>query len=198
MSFDGGISIPCIHTSSLISNSAKAIGSLDIALPFKNPTSVTSADSDKSFIATDEGEVDHSSSEDEAVVEAPPNLPYANKFPLLHSLFLSKSGCNLFDRLLNEIARFCEGTEINFKHANNTESTMAIVLEFRTLDKYKKHLKGDSSVLDTIIRAITWYSRCQNDEAAEALLMALYHKWEEPFINVAVREGVANGTPPQE
>lgn len=196
-SLDGDISIPRIRTSSLSSNLAKAIGSLDIALPFKKSTSVTSADSDESSIATDEGEVDDSSSEDEAVVEAPPNLPDANKFPLLHSLFLSKSGCNLFDRLLNEITRFCEGTEINFKRGNNTDSTMAIVPEFRTLDKYEKHLKGDSSVLDTIIRAITRHSRCQNDEAAEAILKALYHKWEEPFINVAVREGVANGFPPK-
>jgi translation initiation factor 2 alpha subunit (eIF-2alpha) len=74
---------------------------------------------------------------------------------------------------------------------------MAIVPEFRTLDKYKKHLKGNSSVLDTIIRAITRHTKCQNNEAAEALLMALYHKWDEPFIAVAVRQGVANGIPPR-
>jgi hypothetical protein len=118
------------------------MGSFDIALPFKKSTSITSADSDESSLSTDEGEVDDASSEHEAVVQPLLNLPDANKFPLLHSLFLSKSVCNLFDRLLNEITRFSEGTKKNFKCGNNTESTMAIVPEFRTLDKYEKHLKG--------------------------------------------------------
>ncbi len=50
-SFDGDISIPRFRTSSLSSNLAKAIGSLDIALPFKKSTFVNSADSDESSIA---------------------------------------------------------------------------------------------------------------------------------------------------
>jgi hypothetical protein len=197
LSFDGDISIPRIHKSSPSSTLAQAMGSLDIALQFKKSTSITSADSDESSISTDEGEIDDTSPENEVVVEPPLNIPIANQFLLLHSLFLSKSGCNLFDRLLNEITRFSEGTEIKFKRGNNTESTMAIVPEFRTLDKYKKHIKGDSSVLDKIIRAITRHTKCQNDEATKVVLMALYHKWEETFITVAVKQGVSNGIPPR-
>jgi hypothetical protein len=122
-SFDGNISIPCIHPSSLSSTLAQAMGSLDIALPFKKPTSITSADSDESSLSTDEEEVDDASSEHEAVVEPLLNLPDANKFPLLHSLFLSESVCNLFDRLLNEITRFNEGTKI----ISSVETTLKVL-----------------------------------------------------------------------
>jgi DNA topoisomerase VI subunit B len=37
------------------------------------------------------------------------------------------------------------------------------------------NLKANPSVIDAIIRAIAWKSKCQNDEAAKALLMVLYY-----------------------
>lgn len=192
---------PRIRTSSLSRTLAKAVGSLDLALPFTKSSFTSCDDEDESSTSTDNDEEDNgtssSSLELEAVVEPPLNLPDPNKFPLLHSLFLSNPGCNLFDRLLNEITRLNESTELKFKRGNNTEGTMIIVPAFRGLDNYEKHLKGNESVIDSLLNAITRHSKCQNEEAAEALLMALYHKCEEPFISVAVRKGVANGIPPK-
>jgi hypothetical protein len=73
-----------------------------------------------------------------SVVALPVNLPDASKFPLLHSLFSTNSGHNLYDRLLNEITRFNEGAEINFKHGNNTKGTLVAVPAFQTWEKYEK------------------------------------------------------------
>jgi len=191
----GDITIPRICTSSLSRTLAKVVGSLDVALLFEKAAAETSADNeDESSTSSDEEEIDDtSSSEDE--VEPPLNLPDPNKFLLLHSLFLSNPGCNLLDRLLHEISGLSVGTELKFKRGNNMEGTMAIVPAFRSLEKYEKHLKGNSSLLDSVLNAITWHSKCQNDEAAKVLLMVLYHKCKEPFISVAVRQGVANGIP---
>ena len=81
-------------------------------------------------------------------------MPDASKFPLLHSLFSTNPGHNLYDRLLNEITSYNEGTEIKFKHGNNTEGTLVAVPAFRTSKKYEKHVKADSSLIDVIIKAI--------------------------------------------
>jgi hypothetical protein len=109
---------------------AKAMGSLDLMLPFKKHLSVTS-DSESSVLSS-EDEVDtESEDEDGELVPLPLNLPDAHKFPLLHSMFLSNpSGCNLYDSLLNEIVSFDEGSKINFKRGNSTDGTLVIFPSF--------------------------------------------------------------------
>jgi hypothetical protein len=191
----GGLRLPRTSTSLLSGNLAKAVGSLDIVLPFMKHSS-TSSDCDS--VSSSESEIDDiCNSDDNDVVVPPVNLPDASKFPLLHSLFSTHSGHNLYDRLLNEITRFNEGAEINFKRGNNTEGTLVAVPAFRSLEKYKKDLQADSSIIDIIIKAIAKNSKCNNDEASEALLLAIYHKYEDSFLSAAVRQGVANGILPK-
>jgi hypothetical protein len=81
------------------------MGSLDLTLPFKKHSSVTS--DRESSVFSSEDEVDEASKDkDGEIVQLPLNLPDADKFPLLHSMFLSNpSRCNFYDRLLNEIIR---------------------------------------------------------------------------------------------
>ncbi len=69
------------------------------------------------------------------------DLPDAENFPLLNSLFLMNAGhYNLFDRLVNEIAEFSGGIEINYKRGNNSEGTLIAIPAFRTLHNYERSL----------------------------------------------------------
>ena len=155
----GSLRLPRTSTSLLSRNLAKAVGSLDVDLPFMKHSS-TSSNGDS--ISSSETESDASSNSDDntkytelsSVVPLPVNLPDASKFPLLHSLFSTNPGHNLYDRLLNEITSYNEGTEIKFKRGNNTEGTLVAVPAFRTSKKYEKHVKADSSLIDVIIKAI--------------------------------------------
>jgi hypothetical protein len=65
------------------------------------------------------------------------------------------------------------------------------------LEKYEKNLQANSSIIDVIIKAIAKNSKCNNDEASEALLLAIYHKYEDSFLSAAVRQGAANGFLPK-
>jgi hypothetical protein len=94
----------------------------------------SSTSSDCDSVSSSESEIDDICNSDDhekcSVVVSPVNLPDASKFPLLHSLFSTNSGHNLYDRLLNEITRFNEGAEINFKRGNNTKGTLVAVPAF--------------------------------------------------------------------
>jgi hypothetical protein len=74
---------------------------------------------------------------------------------------------------------------------------LVAVPAFQSLEKYEKNLQADSFIIDVIIKAIAHNSKCNNDEASEALLLAIYHKYEDSFLSAAVRQGVANGIPPK-
>ncbi len=112
----GSLCLPWTSTSLLSKNLVKAVGSLDIDLPFMKHSS-TSSNGDS--ISSSETESDASSNSDDntkytelsSVVPLPVNLPDASKCPLLHSLFSSNPEHNLYDRLLNEITWYNEGTE---------------------------------------------------------------------------------------
>ncbi len=59
------------------------------------------------------------------------DLPDADMFPLLNSLFLMNEGhYNLFDRLLNEVTTFNGAAEINYKRGNNSQGTLIAVPSF--------------------------------------------------------------------
>jgi hypothetical protein len=49
------------------------------------------------------------------VVDCCINVPSEDKFPLHHSIFSTQKGHNLLYRLIIEIVRFIESSEINFK-----------------------------------------------------------------------------------
>ena len=176
----GSLRLPRTSTSLLSSTLAKAIGSLDVILPPFAKHLSTSSDCES--VSSDEAEIDDGSgsednekcTETSSVVASSVILPDASKFPLLRSLFSSNPGINVYDKLLNEIARFTDGPELNFKRGNNTEGTLVAIPAFRTLEKYKKNLKADSSILDVIVKAIARNSKCQSNEASEALLLAFY------------------------
>jgi hypothetical protein len=76
-----------------------------------------------------------------------------------------------------------------------TPSGLWLLLKFR---KIWKHLQADSSLINVIIKAIAQNSKCNNDEASEALLLAIYQvqrffsfcccmarsgQWDSPQIN---------------
>jgi hypothetical protein len=88
----GSLRLPRTSTSLLSSTLAKAIGSLDVILPFMKHSSTSS---DCESVSSSEVEIDDGSdSEDNekstdssSVVALSADLPDASKFPLLHSLF---------------------------------------------------------------------------------------------------------------
>jgi hypothetical protein len=103
---------------------------------------------------------------------------------------------NLFDRLVNEITKFSGGTEINYKRGNNSEGIIAVPA-FRTLHNYERSFKAESSIIDTIIKAVTRNTKCKPNEACEVFLGGIYNRYEDSFISTAVKQGVANGIPPK-
>jgi hypothetical protein len=103
-------------------------------------------------------------------------LTLAN-FHYFTPFFPTKPGFNVYNNHLNEIARFTDGPELNFKCGNNTERTLVAILAFQTLEKYgEKKLKVDSSILDVIVKVIAHNSKCYSNEASEALLLAFLSK----------------------
>jgi hypothetical protein len=128
----GSLCLPWTSTSLLSSTLAKAVGSLDVILPFMKHSSTSS---DCESVSSSEVEIDDGSdSEDNekctemsSVVALSINFPDASKFPLLHSLFSTNSGLNIYNRLLNEIVRFTDGPELNFKCGNNTKGTLVAI-----------------------------------------------------------------------
>jgi hypothetical protein len=70
-----------------------------------------------------------------SIVDCYLNVLNEERFPLLHSIFSTQKGHNLLDRLINEIVRFPESSEINFKRGNNSTGTLVVFPTLRNLDR---------------------------------------------------------------
>ncbi len=201
-SSSGKLRVPRVSTSSISMTLAQAIGSLDLTLPThysRVPADSKSiSDSESNDKQCSDNEEESSKNEKEASMYDTHlliDLPDADKFPLLNSLFLTNAGhCNLFDRLVNEITKFSGGTEINYKRGNNSEGTLIAIPAFRTLRNYEKSF---CSIIDTLIKAVSRNTKCKPNEACEAFLGGFYNSYEDSFISTAVKQGVANGIPPK-
>ncbi len=77
------------------------------------------------------------------------------------------------------------------------DATLIAVPSFRSLYRYKKELQEKDLMIDSAVKAISRSSKSSLDDACEAILFVMYHKFEEPFLSVAVTQGVANGIPPK-
>ena len=135
-SLSGKLRVPRVSTSSTSTTLANAIGSLDITLPTQYSTipsdSNSSSDSESSneYCSDNEGEKSSDSGKKASMYDDI-DLPDADMFPLLNSLFLMNEGhYNLFDRLLNEVTKFNGATEINYKRGNNSQGTLIAVPSF--------------------------------------------------------------------
>ena len=108
-SSSGKLRVPRVSTSSIRMTLAQAIGSLDLTLPTHysrvSADSKSISDSESNDKQCSDNEEESSKNEKEASMYDTHlliDLPDADKFPLLNSLFLTNAGhCNLFDRLVN-------------------------------------------------------------------------------------------------
>ena len=192
----GNLRVPRLRTSSLSNILAQVIGTLEITFCNENST-ITAVTSDSESSASNTEFDDEEDSVGETEVQNDAILPDSAEFPLLHSLFLMHKRHNLLDHLLNEIVRFYHGSEIIFKRGNNMDTTLIAVPSFRSLYRYKKELQEKDLMIDSAVKAILRSSKSSLDDACEAILFVMYHKFEEPFLSVAVTQGVANGIPPK-
>jgi hypothetical protein len=97
----------------------------------------------------------------------------------------------------NEIVRFYNRSDITFKRGKNTEATLVAVPSFWCLSRYEKELKKQNSIIDTAVSAISRSSNTSLNDACETFLSGMYHKFEDPFLSIAVKQGVANQMSPK-
>jgi hypothetical protein len=175
----------------------QAIRSLDLTLPTQYSRipadSKSISDSESNDKQCSDNEEESSKNKKEAIMYDTHlliDLPDTDKFPLPNSLFLMNAGhCNLFDRLVNENMKFSGGTEINHKRGNNSKGTLIAIPAFRILGNYEKNFKAESSIIETIIRAVSQNTKCKPNEACEAFLGGNYNIYEDSFISTAVKQG---------
>jgi hypothetical protein len=138
-SLSSQLRVPRVCTSSISSTLAEVIGALELNFPTNNTIKYRSS---KSTTSSSESSVSQASDNDEemdnrmsAIADCCINVPNEDKFPLLHSIFSTQKGHNLLDRLINEVVRFTESSEINFKRGNNSTGTLIVIPSLRNLDR---------------------------------------------------------------
>jgi hypothetical protein len=118
---------------------AEVIGALELNFPTNNSSKCRSL---MPTTSGSESSVSQASNNDEEmdncifpVVDCCINVPNEDKFPLLHSIFSTQKGHNLLNRLIIEIVRFTESSEIKFKRGNNSMGTLVVIPSLRSLDR---------------------------------------------------------------
>ena len=141
-SLSGKLRVPRVCTSSISSTLAEVIGTLELTFPptnssLKRKSTTYSCSSSESHNSqhSDTDEDQQKDNRTSPVVDCCMNIPNEENFPLLHSIFSTHKGLNLYDRLLNEIVRFSESSEINFKRGNNSKGTLVIIPALRNLNR---------------------------------------------------------------
>jgi hypothetical protein len=133
--------VPRVCTSSISSTLTEVISTLELTFPatnstHKHKTMMSSCSSSESHDSR-HSDTDEEQRKDNCmspVIDCCMNIPNEENFPLLHSIFSTQEGLNLYDRLLNEIVRFSEGLEINFKHVDNSKGTLVVIPALRNLN----------------------------------------------------------------
>jgi hypothetical protein len=121
------------------------------------------------------------------------NLPDVKEFSILHYLFSLKH-CNSIDSVLCEITNdYKNNSSILFRKGNNADGTQLIAPSFRDLAKYCKNFTKPNSVVTEFVHAVATNSKSGIDEAAECILTAFSHHFEDSLYSTAVNTGVAFG-----
>jgi hypothetical protein len=50
-------------------------------------------------------------------------------------------------------------------------------------------------MIDAVVKAISMNAKCPFNDAHETFISSIYNKFEDSFISVAVKKGVADGIP---
>jgi hypothetical protein len=87
------------------------------------------------------------------------------------------------DSLLHEITNYHKNnSSIFFREGNNTDGTLLIAPSYRDLAKYCKNFTKPNSVVTEFVRAVAINSKSEIDEAAESILTAFSHHFEDFFL----------------
>jgi len=185
--------LPKLRISTITMAFASCIGSCDIPiLPCSDEavaecSSISSDDDNESACDTKIIDVKESDVSAEDILSSSDRLFDANQFPLLNSLGVKKEF--QLDALVREIVKY-KGSTINFIQNNNRLGFLLLCPSSRTTERCSAELQRKGGAIDSLLTIIRESTKCNEREAAECVIEALFKKQEEAFTSVALAQGL--------
>jgi len=110
-------------------------------------------------------------------------------YPLLSSLGINTE--KHMDKLLQEVVKLSGRKSVHYIQANNRSGWLVPQPSLQTKARYSIELAKNGSLLDEIISSMMKSFAGMEAEAADCLINALYQRFEESFISIAIEKGVA-------
>jgi len=116
------------------------------------------------------------------------DLP-SKDFPLLHSLGVNRE--SQINGLIQEIVKLRnEGGMIKYIQKNNRTGFLLPAPSLRCTGRYKYEFSKGNQFVAAAVQVISDSAKCNETEAAECLLEALFKSYEESFVAVAKNNGL--------
>lgn len=122
------------------------------------------------------------------------DIPDSKEYPLLHQYGVPIQCKSVMDKLLQEVVKFHGGRKIEYTQISQKKGLLLRVQSASSKHLFSKTLRRKGNFLDEMLEfiasSIKDVAMAKIETAAEWLISALFQKYEDQFVSVAVSKGV--------